>query len=1167
MNPLKVVFQVFFQPKRLEMYLSQNPRARKRLAWAHLAVALAWYVLCFLFCFIFYESLGWSFALVPTLVIYAFVILVAFFCGGIFKRDSVLSTMVGIYWSIIINLWWLVGYGLSMTGFLGYDNQDIIASSMIFLIIISIFAMVANLYEKTKGIKYASAFALAASIIGAIIMLRGAYSEDYPYPIFRQLDLIRKGGQEGAKYHLESSADMPRIDPDGLFIFVSRNRGTPYLSLNLKPGDGPSAETLEAMEFHAKRLEFLAYSSKGLFSYDPLLLENGWTFLQSGKGLQMVDPSDGRIIWSRTEEDWYEETSPDFYFDPVLLEGMIYGISPSGYFFAIRADDDEGNIVLRGSIESVYNDIRRNLIARHFAIVVGFYTGLGILVFCFGLYRVPFYAFESSLQMLSLIRVSAKRRNLAKAVRAAPLFLDHVSTLPLPFGKAFLRRIARKDPALCADRLAYLLGTTQQHRLGAKAFDEFHKQNPDLLFEYLYKSLQADNPELITTLAKRLDEDDPMGQLMRSYDRLLTAELKQPHLEGHAAILRRFAENNYRYARELYLTYNVFHSFSGFRSLQQLAESDQLLSDVLKISYGDLLNVQVIETFNVMVELASDLKNYDIVDNFRDKQYFLSEARIKLYEISRKAQEELHNPEQGIILEIAERWQDLITTEAKTTRGPAELELSMLSKSLSDVREWNPILLNVKNVGQSPAENVRVSLLENENIEVLDSQKVIRLLGTGEDRQMEFSVRPRGNPTEIRMYFDTVFDDFERKGKLRPFADVVNLSVNVEEFRKAPNTYIVGTPLMTRKLFFGREKALNFAIDNLKGGIQNNVLIFFGQRRIGKSSILYQLRETELKGEYLFVYIDCQGFADADTPRLLYRICNDIRKSAGRENINIERPALSKFKENTFLELDDYLDKVEEALGEKRVALMFDEYEFLEYKVKDGSVSPEIFNKLRNLMQHRNEKLAFIFVGTHRLTELTEDYWSFLFNIALYHEIGPLREDEARSLITQPVSGYLRYDDLAVDKILRVTGMHPYFIQVTCRLMVNFCNSQQKAYITLGDVNDIMKEAVEGSTAHVKYLYKDYTTDPEQEVLAFLSRLTDESKLFASVAEITRFADENQFKYDRRQVQEILSGLKNKKLIREDGEYRGELFGFEFEFLRLWIEDHVKIQQGYLTLI
>jgi hypothetical protein len=246
---------------------------------------------------------------------------------------------------------------------------------------------------------------------------------------------------------------------------------------------------------------------------------------------------------------------------------------------------------------------------------------------------------------------------------------------------------------------------------------------------------------------------------------------------------------------------------------------------------------------------------------------------------------------------------------------------------------------------------------------------------------------------------------------------------------------------------------------------------------------------------------------------------------------------------------------------------MFDEYEFLEYKAKDGSVSPEIFNKLRNLMQHRNKKIAFIFVGTHRLTELTEDYWSFLFNTALYHEIGPLREDEARALITEPVSGYLRYDELAIDKIIRITGMHPYFIQVTCRLIVNFCNNHRKAYVTLADINEIMKDAVEGSTAHVKYLYKDYSSEKEREILTFLSRLTDESKLFASLAEIVKYATENRFQYQKQEVQVILSNLKNKKLVREDGEYKGELFGFEFEFLRIWINSHVKIKHGYLSVI
>lgn len=218
-------------------------------------------------------------------------------------------------------------------------------------------------------------------------------------------------------------------------------------------------------------------------------------------------------------------------------------------------------------------------------------------------------------------------------------------------------------------------------------------------------------------------------------------------------------------------------------------------------------------------------------------------------------------------------------------------------------------------------------------------------------------------------------------------------------------------------------------------------------------------------------------------------------------------------------------------------------------------------------MQHRNKTLAFIFVGTHRLTELTADYWSFLFNTALYHEIGPLGDEAASALITEPVRGYLRYDDLAVAKLLRVTGGHPYFIQVTCRLIVNFANEHHKSYITLTDVNGILKEAVEGSTAHVKYLYTDYATKAEREILFFLARETDESKLQATATQITRFATENDFAYERNQIQEALLGLKNKRLVKEDGEFRGELFSFESEFLGIWIREHVRAQDGKVQII
>jgi len=262
--------------------------------------------------------------------------------------------------------------------------------------------------------------------------------------------------------------------------------------------------------------------------------------------------------------------------------------------------------------------------------------------------------------------------------------------------------------------------------------------------------------------------------------------------------------------------------------------------------WNSALNVNLTDIWGIVIELASDLKNYDVVESFRDKQYYLSEARIKLYELTRRAQKNLSDPEATLLVEIVEKWQELIITEGKVLRGPAELQLALLNKRLAGNGEWNNILVTVKNVGQSPAENIFVSLLENENVLVLENKKRVRLLGTGDVSNIEFAIMSKGNPSELRLYFDASFDDFERKGKLFTFADVIGLTGAVEEFKKIENPYVVGIPLQSDKVFYGRRKVLDFALDNLRAGEQNNVLIFYGQRRIGKSSLLYILGLLDL---------------------------------------------------------------------------------------------------------------------------------------------------------------------------------------------------------------------------------------------------------------------------------------------------------------------------------
>jgi AAA domain len=899
-------------------------------------------------------------------------------------------------------------------------------------------------------------------------------------------------------------------------------------------------------------------------------LDTKSVYVQTNQGFYLIDLEKMSSAILKTQE-WYQNPSHQTRFgygyntsdadrEYALADGgKVYGLSPSGYFFTFdpQAQDVTIKPVFAGEVGFLSH--------RHLYYLILYYFALGLLLLYCGLYRVPSYLAECGLQFALAAGVVLRAMSPARAVRMSPLTLDHVSTVRLPFSRYLLRRLANDEPKVFVPVLTHLLTKTNRKRGAARASREFFSKNPGMLFEYVYRSLRVDGGSVLFTILNESRRESEFKELLRSYRLLLDNSPRRPLLPGHLQVLRGFADGGYQHAREVYLTYSIFEQFLKISDLQELAETEGVLDEILQINYGDLLNPQVIEVFNIVVDLASDLKNYEIVDSFRDKQYYLSEARIKLYDISARAKEALASPEREIVLEFVEGWQGIIVGESKTLRGPADLVLSLLSKSLAGDGDWQSVVVRVRNVGQSPAENIRVSLLGNENVSVLEPCKRINLLGIGDETQAEFSINPLGNADELRLYIDTTFDDFERKDKLRPFADIIKLSPVTQEYIKIPNPYIVGTPLQNAKVFFGRERALGFAVDNLSSGLQNNVLIFFGQRRVGKSSLLYRLTDSPLKEEYLFVYIDCQGFADADTARLLYRICQGIAKSAAKAGLSVEAPVLGRFIENTFLELDSYLDRIEPTLGDKKVALMFDEYEFLEYKAKDGSVSPELFNKLRNLMQHRNRRLAFIFVGTHRLTELTESYWSFLFNTALYHEIGSLNESEARALITEPVKGYLRYDNLVVDKILRVTGLHPYFIQVTCRLIVNFCNQHRKSYITLTDLNEILKEAVEGSTAHVKYLYNDFSTKPEQEMLSFLARLTDEAKLSATAQEITRFAVENKFAYDTRAVREILSALRNKKLVREEGE-RGELFGFEYEFLRIWIERHVRVQSGFVSV-
>ena len=152
--------------------------------------------------------------------------------------------------------------------------------------------------------------------------------------------------------------------------------------------------------------------------------------------------------------------------------------------------------------------------------------------------------------------------------------------------------------------------------------------------------------------------------------------------------------------------------------------------------------------------------------------------------------------------------------------------------------------------------------------------------------------------------------------------------------------------------------------------------------------------EAYAPAHILPVYVDCQSFGVvAGMAAFLSDLAWFIADALMERDIEIEVPDTAVWQENPAQFFQRvFLPEVQRQLPDQTTLLLvFDEFEALENLVNDHFLPPTFFPFLRHLMQH-GTRLSFIFAGTHRLEEMGSDYWSVLFNIALYQQIDYLDE-------------------------------------------------------------------------------------------------------------------------------------------------------------------------------
>lgn len=563
--------------------------------------------------------------------------------------------------------------------------------------------------------------------------------------------------------------------------------------------------------------------------------------------------------------------------------------------------------------------------------------------------------------------------------------------------------------------------------------------------------------------------------------------------------------------------------------------------------------------FDALLPILTDIRDSQRVDHPDDKLVYLNEAAHDLQMLHFNLPEFQHRLEKTATAVIATRWSNLVTAEIQELQGRAELVLTLKTRRLVPA-ETLQLVVSVRNNGRSSAEKVTVQLTLDPAYRAITEAINIELLPSGREKELVFDVQPLVSD-RFRLGVEARFSDQLQEGRTVDFGDMVSLLPPIRDFKPISNPYLPGTPLRPKSnIFFGRDQLFNFIADNAAGWAQRNVLILIGQRRTGKTSALLRLRDR-LPDQLVPIYIDCQSLGIIPGMAALFQeLAWLISDTLINLDIEIDVPDLEEWEADPRgLFQRKFIPDVRALLPEGSMLLfVFDEFEAFEHLVENQILPPTFFTYLRHLMQH-SEGISFLFVGTRRLEEMSADYWSVLFNIALYERIDFLSYRSAMRLISEPVAPNLVYDDLALEKIWRVTAGHPYFLQLVCYTLVKQANDNQNPYITISDVNAGLDEMLSLGEVHFAYIWQRSTFAERAMLTAVANQMPQEVAFYPE--DLVQFLEQYNIILSPVEVTQALTSLVEREIFREVAPGISAQYELRVGLVGLWVAKHKSLSK------
>lgn len=270
------------------------------------------------------------------------------------------------------------------------------------------------------------------------------------------------------------------------------------------------------------------------------------------------------------------------------------------------------------------------------------------------------------------------------------------------------------------------------------------------------------------------------------------------------------------------------------------------------------------------------------------------------------------------------------------------------------------------------------------------------------------------------------------------------------------NPYIAGSPIRSSDMFYGRSELLQ----NAEAGLAHNSLMIYGERRIGKTSLLYQMLDDlrqmqDDKFKFFPVFVDLEGtlepvFFHHLMEGLLDALQDHLVDFPAREKLQYHLVAddvtyTDRHMRRDLRQIVAYLKKRHDRIP--RIIFLMDEADVL------STYSSLTQQQLRRILQDTfASNVGVVIAGVHisKAWDRVESPW---YNMFIEVVVPPFNRYESELLMREPVYGFYEWGEEAVDFVWKRSSGRPHRIQQIAREAVNLMLDDHRRRITLTDVH------------------------------------------------------------------------------------------------------------------